>query len=475
MICLLALLTACQPDIHFVENSFQSSSAEVVSGGDNLSVLFTSEAGKATVVFESNKEWSVAFVNDRAKDWCSFSEESGRRGTYTLTVGVNRNDSYDERSASILLTCKDITRTIVVTQKQRDALLMTAGRVEIPQTGGSFQIEVQANIDYTAAVDGDCDWIHPVGTKGLKTTVNAYMVDANETIDSRQGYVVVSSSLGKESVTVYQPGEEPTLVLGTHEVLLPAEEAAFSLQVTSNLNVSFAIRDESWLQEVSTKTISTNTFYFTATPNKERKERVNTIVFRDAARGMADSVRIRQACFPVLSSVDPFVIPTQSVDIRLQTIGGKPDDFSVASSVSWLSLSRMEEGEEGCGMVIHSSVNRSGKSRSGVIRVSRRDFDTYDEVSVTQLFLPSSFSVATKKQAVKAPHFAQSGEAFILWGDGSFDYFPKYSGKIKEMAHSYSDGKSHTITVESESILWLQVAEPDNDMQFDFSHLKTKE
>lgn len=457
---LLALLTACQPDIHFVDNSFHSSSAELVSGGENLSVLFTSSAGKATVEFESNKDWTVAFVNDRAKDWCSFSEESGKKGTYTLTFSVKQNDTYDERSASIVLTCKDVTRTLVVTQKQKDALLMTAGRIEIPQPGGNFQIEVQANIDYTATVDGDCDWIHATGTKGLKTTVNTFVVDANETVDPRQGYVVVSSSLGKESVTVYQPGEDPTLIVSSHEASFGPEGGSFDVQVTSNLDVEVVMPEDcDWISEVSTKTISTNTYYYTVAPNETRSTRTASIIYRNRKFSMTDTVHVRQECPVILISDSVWSVPSRSVNLKLQVYETDPADYQVDLPSKWIEWTGSLQEEDGLWLLFRVLDNNTTKARSMKFGIYRKGITKPDVVKVDQMEKQPSFSYVTARQDETAPELGKAAkDAWIHWGDGVYERWKA------GLTHHYDAAGQHTVLVEGKTIYELRIV-PENGMR----------
>ena len=37
---------------------------------------------------------------------------NGKKGTFNLTINVTANEDYDERSASIIIACDDIRRTI---------------------------------------------------------------------------------------------------------------------------------------------------------------------------------------------------------------------------------------------------------------------------------------------------------------------------------------------------------------------------
>ena len=184
LICLLGILvSACRPELDF---EFPGSGKAAFSGsGDTYSLLFDSEAGTATLDLSASGNWTAEFVNGRAY-WCSLSAMEGKRGVATLTINVQANGEYDERSASIVFTCKDLKRTIIVTQKQRDALLLSSGRVEMRADGGSFTVEVMSNVDFTSTIESDGNgWIHPLSTKGLEKSNLTFKVDPNESLDRR--------------------------------------------------------------------------------------------------------------------------------------------------------------------------------------------------------------------------------------------------------------------------------------------------
>ena len=474
----VAFMTACSPELDFVLEAFEAPKAEVSGNSESPRILFSSDEGQATVVFHCNRRWNASFVNERAVNWCSISGTEGRSGTVTLTVRVRANAEYDERSASILFTCDDVTRTLVVTQKQKDALFLGSNRIEMPSEGGSFMMSYRTNIASQVSVEpAAAEWIIPSKTKGLATYTETFNVKANESLEPRQGTVEVSSALGKEVLTVYQAGERPTLVLGAHEVNIPASGGDFAVQVTSNLDVSVSFHNGKWLHEVETKTLSTNTYYFSADRNDSRQGRQDMLVFRDKSRGIADSVRIRQAFQPILASTDPVFVPgSGSVRFSLSTANNEPSAYKFAISGSWISLYSVEQKGEACIILLETRPNRTAKQREDVIQVYYEGYSQPDEVKVTQAALEPFFSYTTTRQEVKAPSFAQSGEGFILWGDGSYDWFERFAGIDKNIVHAYADGMpSHTIVVESGSVLWLQVPEPEDGMHFDFSTLKKKE
>ena len=226
------LLTSCRSDIGFVEGSFRPGQAEVSLSGSNLSMNFPASSGFASVDLDASGKWTASFVNDRSKDWCSLSAENGSRGKATITVSVKENTDYDQRSASINFVCGDVQRTIVVTQKQKDALLVTSNRLDVDNKGGNITVEVKANVEFEYSISESAkSWITPVGTKGLKTSQLLFKVDTNEDLDKREGAITITSSVGQETVRVYQDGATPTLIISTSQINLPATDTSFQVDV----------------------------------------------------------------------------------------------------------------------------------------------------------------------------------------------------------------------------------------------------
>lgn len=460
-------LTACQPDLHFLPESFQSSSAEMTGDETGVSVVFSANAGIATMTFASNQEWTASFLNERAKEWCSIPFESGQRGSYTLKISVAPNDSYDERAASIILACKDLKRTVVVTQKQRDALLLSPGRVEMPQAGGRFTIEVKANVDYQMTIP-NYSWLHGVDTKGLVTTTRTIAVDPNPDVEPRQGYVTVSSSLGSEEVVVYQAGEDPAIVLSTKEVEMPAEGGTFDVQLTSNLDVEIVALPDGcdWVEEIQTKTMSTHTYYYAVAPNDGRAVRAMSLVFRNSKFGQSDTVHVRQAYLPILLSDAKLELPGREVSFAVKVDGVQPEEYNVTLSHRWLWQDEREVGDGFTLIWLHAQDNPDGDLREGVITLERKGVSRVDSVKVTQYGQMPGFSFSTALREVQAPVLdVKAEDAWILWGDGSFERY------APGLIHRYAQAGWHDIWVEGRSLAPFQLPSLEDGMKIDFSGL----
>ena len=303
-ICALIALAACQPELEVTPGPNPAQGTEITEDGKQISMVFTSLAGSASLSMKTNRNWTALFVNDRARGWCSLSSEKGGKGTYTLKVTVKENGDYDERSAVILLRCEDLQRRIVVTQKQKDALLLSPGRVELPEEGGEFAIEVKTNVDFTVSIPADASqWLHKVQTKGLTSHKISIEADPNTSLEPRQAALTVNSSLGNETVTVYQTGESPALIISSREMEVPTAGGYFQVQISSNLDVQVQMQPAScdWVEEVKTKMISTHTYYFAAAPNGTGETREMDLVFQNEEYGLSEALHVRQQYQPGFS------------------------------------------------------------------------------------------------------------------------------------------------------------------------------
>ena len=290
-------LSSCAPEFDFVEGSLRSGYSEASFSGGNLSVVFPSASGSVSVDVTATGEWTASFVNDRAKDWCSLSSFEGTKGTVTITVSVKENTDFDDRSATINFVCGDVRRSIVVTQKQKDALLVSGNRFDIGQAGGKITLEVKSNVQFDYAVSENAkSWIKAVETKSLASSKLNFEVMANDTPEKREGEIVVTGSAGREVVKVYQEGDKPTLVLGQNRYELSSEAQKVSVDVRHNVDVTMEIpSDCDWVKEAVTKSMSTSTFNLNVSANEEFSSRSCRIVFRSAEWGLTEEVVLEQA------------------------------------------------------------------------------------------------------------------------------------------------------------------------------------
>ena len=389
LFCLPAalLLAACEPEMDFIESSISGFQSEATLSGGNLYINFTSGTGTASVTLEANRTWTAAFVNDRAKEWCTLSTDGGGSGTAGITIIVKENPEYDERSASILFTCGSLERTIVVTQKQKDAVLLSSTRQDVGKDGGTITLEVQANIPFSYSIPESCaGWITPqVKTKGLVSSALSFQVAANEDVEKREGAISITSTLKTETVKVYQEGATPALVVSASQVEVSSAGGTFQVEVKSNVNASVVIPDNcKWLSEVSTKAMSTNTFVFKADKNESYDLREASITFRNSQYGLEETVKVRQDQKDVIlcENGDALTFDFAAQEFKVKTRFNV--EYQVKSSASWLQpvkTKALQEKEE----VFSLEENTGASSRTAELTFTSEGHpDAKLTVKVTQ-------------------------------------------------------------------------------------------
>jgi hypothetical protein len=154
------------------------------------------------VELSTNTDYTVEMPN---VDW--ITEPASRSySKYIHYYIVHANTTYGERSAQIRFVSKDGSAhdVALITQKQKDAILLSTDKVEMKSEGGTFSVTVQANVTYD--VKKSVDWISQVSSRSLNQKTLTFSVKENASKDSRTGTVTVTNGSISKSITVTQEG-----------------------------------------------------------------------------------------------------------------------------------------------------------------------------------------------------------------------------------------------------------------------------
>lgn len=115
------------------------------------------------------------------------------RSTSSLRFEIEQNDTYDDRSADIILTDADrlAADTIHIFQQQKKGFLVENPSLSIDANGGLLNVQVSANVDYV--VSSSANWIHTESTRSLKDSTLTLRVDENTTQEAREATVTLSN------------------------------------------------------------------------------------------------------------------------------------------------------------------------------------------------------------------------------------------------------------------------------------------
>ena len=393
LVCLLCTLLACSDNAPSggKENEGKQPQIELnVTSSD-----FTTNGGTNTISFTASAEWTAQLSNDRAASWCSVSPASGPAGNASITITTTPNDTPDERTASVVIKSGKTSKTIKVSQKQKDALTITSSSFEVSFMGGKVTIEVKANVNFEYTIDESAkSWIAKSTTRALKTSKIVLDVAENEGKERREGKVYIKSGAFNETVTIYQEGLEPSIVISQNEYVVPAYGGTVAVDVASNVNVSVELpEDVDWISECATRAVSTHTYYFDVAPSDEYDQRTAEIRFVNKENNLSEVVTITQTQNDVIViAEDSYTVDKSGGQIQIEV--GHNVDLKVAIDADWISQVATRSFETST-LVFNVAANPNDDHRSTVITFYAEEWSVAQSVVVNQM--GSSFIISTKE------------------------------------------------------------------------------
>ena len=166
-----------------------------------------------TVKFTANAAWTATLKGEGVAEWLSISPKSGQAGDASIKLDAVANTATENRTAALEITVEGLEPVVVnVTQLQKNAIDVTAeASYTISFKGGSVEVEVGHNVDYTYEVVYDTEEPWLVETKAYvtdKLTFTAGEQEANA--PARTAALYVYSELGVvDIITITQEAWSP--------------------------------------------------------------------------------------------------------------------------------------------------------------------------------------------------------------------------------------------------------------------------
>ena len=263
---------------------------------------FDTSAGEKSITFNANMDWKVKVP--QSIDWCKVSPQSGSAGTQDVTIKVSGNDTYDDRSAVLRFSVGDSTKTLIVNQKQLDALTLTADKFEVPREGKTIDIEVKSNIDFTCITcsvpEEFKSWINWYFFKDTRSLVSQHLIltiDANEEYEKREGKIIIKGANKEEVINIYQDGGG-CLTLTSNEIAVESKGGIAEVVVNSNFDFDIEMPNADWLPKVDasmSRAISSHVVKFKVAENKGYEDRCAIVRIFDKNSSLSETVKITQA------------------------------------------------------------------------------------------------------------------------------------------------------------------------------------
>lgn len=263
---------------------------------------FPDEIGKAeSFDITSNVPWKIALSDTRSvPGWLQVSPMSGEAGTVKVNVTVTEdNDSYDDRNAYIKIEAGTASKVFTVTQKKKDALILTQDKIEVDAGGGKFDIQLQTNNSYTVKIpEESAVWISRVNaakTRALETKVEKFEVKEGTEDGRRQGMIVFESAGLKDTVHVFQ-AQKDVLILSENECYVSNEQAKVEIDIRANIEYDVLIpSDVTWIKQVMTRALRVDKLTLSVDANESYDGRSAQVVVKDKNSKLADTLTVVQS------------------------------------------------------------------------------------------------------------------------------------------------------------------------------------
>ena len=162
-----------------------------------------------TFEFNANAAWTATLVGENVVEWLSISPKKGEAGDASIKFTAAANTDKENRTATLEITVAGLEPIQVpVVQLQKNAIDVNAeDAYTVSFKGGSVEIEVGHNVDYTYEVSAE--WL--VETKAYTTDKLTFTAPEQEVnAPARTATVTVYSELGVvKIVTVTQEAWSP--------------------------------------------------------------------------------------------------------------------------------------------------------------------------------------------------------------------------------------------------------------------------
>lgn len=173
---------------------------------DTSSISTDYQKNTKYLVVTSNTYWAISGVTE----WCIPSPLNGKAGTTRVTIHIDENASSEDRNTTLVFNGSRTTASVTISQKQKDALIIAPTDYPIPVQGGTINVEVQANIDFTVEIpERYQSWIHSVDSRSMTVSNFIFTIDANEEGKERTGEIIFfdnNSPANQETITIKQAG-----------------------------------------------------------------------------------------------------------------------------------------------------------------------------------------------------------------------------------------------------------------------------
>ena len=335
------------------------------------SAIIPTEGGTFSTTVISSSDWTLS----GDVSWCEPSKTDGNNGD-NVVFKVKPNTSVTERNVTYTFRCGEESAKLTITQKQKDALTVTKSKYEVHAEGEDIQIEVKANIQFDYEIVPDSrDWITPVQSRTMTTRILTFSIAENTGTERREGEIVIRSGDLSETISVYQEGATPTIVISQDKYIVSDKGETIKVEVNSNVEYSTEMPNVEWITENMTRSVSSHTHYYTISPNETYDQRSARIIYKSkdnsALQQVVTITQVQKDALVLVEKTSSFDNDGGTLTVEVQ----HNVDFFVEideSSAQWIQQVATRNMETDY-LIFSISPNTSSDNREGKIVFRSKD------------------------------------------------------------------------------------------------------
>ncbi|MBO7311233.1 MAG: leucine-rich repeat protein [Alistipes sp.] len=245
---------------------------------DKEIVTISPDGESVGVKVYSNYAWELT----NNCDWITTSITSGDASDTGVTVTLTADLTYDDREGTIVFSCGNAKKLLVVSQKFKEAIISDANNTfNIPVEGGVAILNYQTSVDCEVIIPEEAqDWITIApATRGLVAQSATLHIAENTTYGSRSAVIKVVAKDNAELVVEYTINQEQkngVLVDGNNTFNVSGAGGSVVIEYQANVDCEVIIPDEAqdWITIVpATRGLSTYSTTLNIAENNSGKER----------------------------------------------------------------------------------------------------------------------------------------------------------------------------------------------------------
>ncbi len=298
---------------------------------DVTPITVSNVATTKSIVITNNYDWAI-YSN---ASWCKLSTTYGSKGQSTVELQIEENTTYDDRSAIITVQGQIECLTLNVTQRQKDALVISKTEYEVSANSGEIEVELNTNATYEITVNSN--WIHKVDAgRGLTTNKVKFIIDQHTGYDDRTGIISVKGANGTTTITVIQR-QKNAIIITSKNIEAIGEGEEIEIEISANITYDIT-QSVNWITPVATpRGLTTNKLKFTVAANNTGALRTGKITVKNTTNGLSEDVTVTQKAKVLAISCTPFadiLIPAGGSTVINYTLTGVSSSATVTATVS---------------------------------------------------------------------------------------------------------------------------------------------